>query len=233
MVKAVIFDIDETLINHYKAIEKALCIFHEKKSLSEKVTIPELVKYWNEAERKFFELYLQGKMTILEQRIARIQHVYRGFGVRLNEIEAKNTIEEYLCHYRDSWELFDDVVDCLNSLKEYKLGIISNGDPVQQRMKLEKTGIEHYFSVVLISGDINIPKPHKEIFMEALNRLGVKPEEAIYIGDDPVKDIHGSSGAGIYPILIDRYDKNRSAVHQSIRVVGDFKNFTVTTDYTD
>jgi putative hydrolase of the HAD superfamily len=225
MIKAIVFDIDETLVDHYKAIEKALHIFHGKKSLAEKTTVPELIKYWDQAERIFFELYLQGKMTILQQRIARIQYVYKQFRIELNESEAKKTIEEYLLHYQDCWELFSDVAECLDSLKEYKLGIISNGDSVQQRMKLERTGIVNHFSMTLISGDIGIPKPKKEIFEEALKRLDVNASEAIYVGDDPIKDVEGALSAGIFPVLIDRYNKKTTQVKASVKIVQHLKDF--------
>ena len=62
-------------------------------------------------------------------------------------------------------------------------GIISNGDKTQQRQKLKKTGIDHYFSTVVISGDIGVSKPDPEIFLHACKLADKNPSDCYYIGD--------------------------------------------------
>jgi putative hydrolase of the HAD superfamily len=68
---------------------------------------------------------------------------------------------------------------------------------------LSDLGVEEFFATVVISGDIGINKPDARIFHLALQKTGLQPEGAVYVGDTE-EDIAGSLTAGIGPILIQR-----------------------------
>ncbi|MDY7220936.1 HAD-IA family hydrolase [Halalkalibacterium halodurans] len=85
-------------------------------------------------------------------------------------------------------------------LKNYRLGIITNGESLLQRIKLKKLGIERYFEVVVISEEVGISKPHGVIFRKAVDMLGVQVGHSIYIGDHLYNDIYGASLEGLYTI---------------------------------
>jgi len=101
--------------------------------------------------------------------------------------------------------LYDDVVPTLNQLKERGLilGLISNVDrditPLYQGL-----GLADWLGVVVTSQEVGINKPEPGIFQEALKKAGVKPAEAIYVGDQYQFDVVGSEGAGMLGILLDR-----------------------------
>jgi putative hydrolase of the HAD superfamily len=61
--------------------------------------------------------------------------------------------------------------------------------------------------VVVNIDSCNCAKPAKEIFLYALNKLGVKPSEALFVGDSVVHDYEGAANIGIKPLLIDRKGK--------------------------
>ena len=63
-----------------------------------------------------------------------------------------------------------------------------------------------YIDFVVTAKEIGSNKPEPYIFLAALKRAGVSASEAIYIGDQYETDVVGAKGAGIKPILIDRYD---------------------------
>ena len=63
-----------------------------------------------------------------------------------------------------------------------------------------------YLDMVLSSQEIGSAKPDPLIFIAALKKLNVQAREAIYIGDQYETDVLGARGAGINPILIDRFD---------------------------
>jgi putative hydrolase of the HAD superfamily len=87
--------------------------------------------------------------------------------------------------------------------KTHKLGLVSNFTyaPVVQD-SLKRLGISRYFDVVVVSGDCGWRKPHKQIFEDALQRLGVEAEETVFIGDSPLEDIKGATAAGMKTVFV-------------------------------
>ncbi|MEM3736595.1 MAG: HAD family hydrolase [Candidatus Bathyarchaeia archaeon] len=104
-------------------------------------------------------------------------------------------------------ELLGDVVFTLNQLKSnYKLGVVSNTDTKTEedvRRILRKLGIEDYFDTVVVSKDIGYRKPDVRIFSIALERLRLKPEEALMVGNRTDVDIKGGKALGMMTVLID------------------------------
>jgi putative hydrolase of the HAD superfamily len=101
--------------------------------------------------------------------------------------------------------LFDDVAPALTDLKGrgLVLGLISNVDrdiaPFYQGL-----GLSAWLEVMVTSQEVGFNKPHPEIFQAALKQAGVKPAEAIYVGDQYQIDVVGANKAGMTGILIDR-----------------------------
>jgi HAD superfamily hydrolase (TIGR01549 family) len=101
--------------------------------------------------------------------------------------------------------LFDDVIPALTHLGELGLilGLISNVDrditPLYQEL-----GLSAWLQVVVTSQEVGFNKPRPEIFQEALKQAGVKPSEAIYVGDQYRIDVVGANKAGMQGILLDR-----------------------------
>lgn len=77
-----------------------------------------------------------------------------------------------------------------------KPGIISNGFKEVQHRKLVSSGIEKYFSAVILSDDIGITKPDRRIFDHALAVTATRAEDSIIAGDNPLTDILGALQAG-------------------------------------
>jgi len=103
--------------------------------------------------------------------------------------------------------LFDDALPALSGLKErgLVLGLISN---IERDMTgtLNELGLAPRLDVVVTSLDAGAAKPNPAIFQAALQKAQVKPEEAIYVGDQYQVDVLGARGAGLKGILLDRYD---------------------------
>lgn len=74
-------------------------------------------------------------------------------------------------------------------------------DKVYQQMNnLKSMGIAAYFDEILISESEGVRKPDKEIFIRALERLNVRAQEAIFVGDHPINDVQASMNAGLVGI---------------------------------
>jgi putative hydrolase of the HAD superfamily len=82
-----------------------------------------------------------------------------------------------------------------------RLGVVSNSDG-RVEQALEAAGLRRYFDVVVDSALVGVEKPDPRIFQAALERLGVEPDEALYVGDLYQIDVIGARAAGIEAILL-------------------------------
>lgn len=81
--------------------------------------------------------------------------------------------------------------------KNYRLVLVSNGSEHVQRAKLKAAGLEELFVGIVISGSIGGKKPKRLIFEKGLAAAGCLPQDALFVGDDPLCDIAGAKAAGM------------------------------------
>ncbi len=103
------------------------------------------------------------------------------------------------------WRPFPDVVAAFEAGREAGLiqGVISDWGTDLLGI-LNHLGLTDYLQFVVSSAVVGWAKPHPQIFWHALNRAGVSPNEAVYVGDFYINDILGARSVGIHPVLIDR-----------------------------
>lgn len=112
------------------------------------------------------------------------------------------------------WELvksrtkpFPEAITVLEKLvKLYQLGVITNTQGMKSsgnhRIALYPE-IERFFETIIIAGECGVPaKPDPHPFQLCLEKMKIKPSEAIYVGDDLQKDVCGAGYAGLQPIWI-------------------------------
>lgn len=104
--------------------------------------------------------------------------------------------------------LTDGALETLKLFSEnYRLGLITNGAPDLQREKIKGAGIESFFEHIIISGEVNVAKPEKEIFIIAANKFNLTEDKLIMIGDSIGSDIEGAKNAGIKSIWLNSRNK--------------------------
>ncbi|HDL60361.1 MAG TPA: HAD family hydrolase, partial [candidate division WOR-3 bacterium] len=81
------------------------------------------------------------------------------------------------------------------------LAVISDAPKLQAWTRLAQTGLHHYFEVVVTFDDTGKRKPDPEPFIFALDKLNVKPEESIMIGDWAERDIIGAKTIGMVTVF--------------------------------
>jgi putative hydrolase of the HAD superfamily len=111
--------------------------------------------------------------------------------------------ERFLRERRARQRAYPWSAEVLRDLASYfRLGMITNGAPDLQRLKLEGTGLADLFDPLVVSGDLDIGKPERAIFAHALRLVGVEPGEAVMIGDSWARDMLGASGAGLRGVWV-------------------------------
>ena len=127
-------------------------------------------------------------------------------GVPSDQIDMQECINAYNWAGIEDTVIFPDVPEILQLFVNHgiKLGIVTNASqPMSMRDKeVENHGLMPYFPHCrLAAADAGYLKPHPRIFELALEQLGTKPGETIFIGDSPVPDIAGAQDAGMKAIL--------------------------------
>ncbi|SHM45887.1 HAD family hydrolase [Gracilibacillus kekensis] len=220
----IFFDIDGTLLDHEQAEKLAALEFYNACSSDIKCNNrDEFLVEWYTLSVKYYQEYLEKKLSFQEQRRMRMKDVWR-FPIK-NE-EADDLFIEYIISYKRNWFTFLDVVPCLQRLKgsNQKIGIISNGEHQQQLEKLNQMDISSYFDVVVTSDSTGVAKPDKSIFLEACKKAKCKPEESYYIGDRIETDALASKHAGMKGIWLNR--KN-SSTHSEVSVIHSLNGFRI------
>ena len=98
---------------------------------------------------------------------------------------------------------YPQVQETLEQLRaRYPLAVVSDAQSAYATPELRAVGLLNYFNPVIISGDYGYRKPDPRLFQKALNTLGVRPEQALYVGNDIYHDIWGAQEVGMKAVLV-------------------------------
>jgi putative hydrolase of the HAD superfamily len=211
VISVVLFDLDDTLFAHRRAVEDGVVAHLRAIGLREAGfdSIAEAER-WSALEEEHYTRYLQGDLDYLGQRRSRARDFLLPYGVTLeSDAAAEDWFEEYLREYRAAWALHADALPALQALNSYRLGIITNGVIHFQQPKLDALGLSPYFEHVITSGDFGAVKPDPSIFLHACAVFGVDPSQAAYVGDRLHTDAVGASRAGLLGIWLNRGDATK------------------------
>lgn len=111
-------------------------------------------------------------------------------------------------------------LELLRHLKQaqYKLAIVSNGSHATRLNILQGLGFSHFFDAIISSESAGVSKPKPEIFLYASERLGLEPEECLFIGDHPINDVQGALGAGMQAVLLDGFHADKEHAVNTKRI---------------
>lgn len=125
-----------------------------------------------------------------------------GIGDQAAEI-ARKVYDEF--GRPERWRPYPDVVPALLELRSagIKTGIISNWD-TRLAALIRGLDLGHLFDLVISSAEVGLRKPDPRIFVLACERIGVRPQDAVHVGDHHYADVLGARAVEMTPVLIVR-----------------------------
>ena len=210
-IKAVIFDLGETLITYtIDYTEREKIISKQVRNLFSRVGYPISEKFYYKLKTEMWRNWKEkfgGSETEFEINDF-LYHLLLNLGVKAEDaVKFVPLITEiiYKCDLTYA-VLKPSVKDTLKKLQSmlYLMGIISNTSYSYDHIChiLKRLEIIDYFNVVIVSSKEKVCKPNPKIFKRALQLLGISANEAVFIGNDLEVDIKGAEKAGIRGILI-------------------------------
>lgn len=201
MLKAVFFDIDDTLYGQIKPFKEAFYLVFPKIKI-------ESFDFFYTVFRKFsdqiFPEYQLKKVTLKDMYIYRLSKSFDFFNLKGYSNKKILLFQKEYNKKLNNIVPFPEIEKLITILakKKYKLGIISNGDFNHQINKVKNLGLLTYFleQDIFISKDIGIAKPDSKIFTLVAQKEKLLPSEFLYIGDNFLNDIIGSSNAGMHTV---------------------------------
>lgn len=198
MIKAITFDLDDTLWPIWPAIERAEVKLHDWLMAH---AAPVAAQFPPERMREIrAEVVAHGDAPLHDLRWVRRETIRTAF-IRADVDEALATDAYRVFETtRSEIEFYPDALDGLRTIAErYPIASITNGSS-----DLERIGIAPLFTCSLWAYSFGVAKPDARIFHEACNRLGFAPAEVLHVGDSPEIDVIGARSAGMQSAWINR-----------------------------
>ena len=195
---AVLFDAGNTLVH----LDYARLASGIGAALGLPLTAGELERAAGPAALAMEQRHLQSDQ---ERGAAFLMELFARVGVTAEQADALRAALLRMHHEQHLWASHDPRLgSALARLRQagYRLGVVSNSDG-RAAAALDACGLLEHFEVVIDSGEVGVEKPDPRIFALALDRMGVAPDHAIYVGDLYEVDVVGARAAGLDVVLLD------------------------------
>ncbi len=206
MIKAILLDVDNTLIDFNKGAEWSMrkCFDEFNLEMTEDV-----ISVFHKINDELWRRLEKGKLTKPELHKIRWQTIFDELGIKADGPVFEQKFIEYVPQAGIPVDGAKELLDFLYG--KYIICYASNSSKSQQMIKLTKSDMLKYADHLFISDEIGYAKPAKEYFEECMARLSpIKKEEVILIGDSLTADIEGGLNFGIKTIWFDYLKKGDS-----------------------
>ena len=214
MKKYLLFDADGTLYDFAATERIALSSLFRELSLSEG-----LLPIYHEENRKCWDMYEEGKITLKELESMRFRLFFERIG---RNDDGKKAGDEYARLLGANGILIDGARELLD---RFRLEIITNGIARVQRERFASTDTIKYFDHIFISEEIGWAKPDPRFFERVLESLSASPEECLVIGDSDSSDMKGAINSGIDSVFISFAGKRSELVDRSFSSYDELLSF--------
>ena len=185
-IKAILYDVDGTLLDFETQEEVALSYCFKKYNLGE--LSEEKLELYKRINLGYWEMFEKNLITKEKLVVKRFEDYLEALGVKLNAEEVNDT---YFSKLGDTIVFKDNSYELVKSLKgKIKQYVVTNGAIRVQKTKLAKSGFDKLMDDVFISDEVGYQKPRKEFFDAIKNRLGdIANDEILIVGDSLTSDM--------------------------------------------
>ena len=208
MTKAVFFDAGHTLL--YAHPDIGTVYSHATATFGVELAPERFAETFVPVFKETTRIYSQTKTASDSQDLEMWRDITRRIYDRLPPLAGIRFDAWFETLYRrfgepEVWRFYDDVEAVLTALRArgITIGVVSNWD-TRLKSICDGLGLTPLVDFIIISAEVGVRKPDPGIFRMALEKAGVRPAEAIHVGDLPEEDAEGARRAGITPLLIDR-----------------------------
>ncbi|MFO1317224.1 MAG: HAD family hydrolase [Burkholderiales bacterium] len=223
MIRAVLFDLDDTLVDHRDATRAALA--------KVRATFPALaampVEDLAAANQRILEALhgdvALGRITAAAARIERYRRLFALAGGP--DDRASAAAELHRRTYVAARRRVDGALELVAALRtRVRVAVVTNNTVAEQREKLAAFGFAPEIDALVTSEEVGAAKPDARIFLAALARLECAPADAIMVGDSWHHDVLGAVAAGLRAVWFNRH----GGAHPDPFIAPQIRSFTPT-----
>lgn len=204
----ILFDLDDTILDFSGGADfcwRAVCAeaSAQRPELSAgplRTAIAETAAvFWSDPGR-----HRAGRLDLRAATAAIVGQALRGSGVA-DPAMARRMADRYRDLREEHLALLPGAEETLICLRRegFRLGLVSNGDAVGQRSKVDRFGLARYFSYIGIEGEVGVGKPDPAAYRAALRALGCAPGSAWMVGDNFEWDVAAPQRLGLRAVWVD------------------------------
>lgn len=204
-VRAVLFDLDDTLFDHQFCSRAGLTALQAGfPSLASEPFDAFELRYRVLLEEVHLRV-LSGELSPAEGRAERFLR-FLSVASPASLADAARAAELYATAFRASRRPIAGAMELLHHLRpRVKIGVVTNNVRAEQVEKLQHLALDALIDVLVTSEDVGVAKPHPAIFQAALEQLACTPDQVVMVGDNWENDIVGASRLGIRSVWLNRY----------------------------
>lgn len=224
MIKAVIFDIDNTLYDYdtvHKMGMEALWHYCRNAFAIEKALFLETYqKAWDLSESR-----IGTDTAAIHNRMLRLQC--------MAELLNRPLFPHVCNMYHAYWDTLlahmepePGILELLAELKKLglRIGIGTDMTAYIQYRKLEQLQVSSFIDMIVTSEEAGVEKPHSRLFELCVDKAGCKPQECVFIGDNVKKDVLGAISSGLYGVWYSRGRKPKAETELGYPVIASFQD---------
>ena len=185
-------------------------------------TIEEMKRAFSQTEREFKDLhfdYLLGKIPSKKYWIKWNSTVLKHLRLPDNESLGKQIQDKWFDYFK--WDAYPDTLKTLKCLQQMRIktGLVTTAYEEEIEIILGGANLQKdYFDTIIGADTLDYIKPHPKVFTHALDRLVVRPDEALFVGDLIEVDYKPAEAIGIRAVLIQRKDSS-DRIGEDLRII--------------
>lgn len=198
-MRAILFDLDDTLLDHGRAMRVAA----DEWSIAAGLPAGRQ-ELFAQLDRDLFSAYERGEMSYLGQRAEKTRRFLNM--PQLSDEEALARFADYVAACQAHCQAFDDAAPTLRRTLAAGLavGVLTNGSHAVQEAKMHACGLDIDGVTLIATVELGTPKPDRRAYLAGCRVLGARPEDTLMVGDNFNTDVKGARAAGLQALHLNR-----------------------------